>query len=166
MTNGFQASAEAGRMTMRIVVIGGTGRIGSQVVRKLREHHHAATAASPDSGVNTVTGEGLADALRNASVVVDVSNSPSFDAAAALKFFVTSTSNLLEAEATAGVRHHVALSIVGTDRPLFLASGYVRAKMAQETLIRASRIPYSIGSRPSPRPTSLNTSRGLTSRPW
>jgi uncharacterized protein YbjT (DUF2867 family) len=129
---------------MRIVVIGGTGLIGSQVVRKLRERGHEAAAASLDSGVNTLTGEGLADALRGASVVVDVSNSPSFEDAAVLKFFVTSTSNILDAEATAGVSHHVALSIVGTDRPLFLASGYVRAKMAQETLIKASPIPYSI----------------------
>src|SRR5262249_38154806 len=98
----------------------------------------------PDSGVNTLTGEGLAGALRGASVVVDVSNSPSFEDAAVLKFFVTSTTNLLDAEATARVGHHVALSIVGTDRPLFLGSGYIRAKMAQETLIKASPIPYSI----------------------
>jgi uncharacterized protein YbjT (DUF2867 family) len=129
---------------MRIVVIGGTGLVGSKVVEKLREHGHEAVAASPDSGVNTLTGEGLGEALRRAAVVVDVSNSPSFEDAAVLKFFVTSTSNILDAESTAGVKHHVALSIVGTDRPLFLASGYVRAKMAQETLIKGSPIPYSI----------------------
>jgi uncharacterized protein YbjT (DUF2867 family) len=144
MTDGFHTIPEAGRMAMRIVVIGGTGRVGSQVVRMLREHGHEVVAASLDSGVDTLTGEGLADALKGASVVVDVSNSPSFEDAASLKFFVASTGNILEAEATAGVGHHVALSIVGTDRPLFLASGYVRAKMAQETLIRASGIPYSI----------------------
>lgn len=129
---------------MKVVVIGGSGLIGSKVVKKLREHGHEAVAASPDSGVNTLTGEGLADALRGASVVVDVSNSPSFADAAVLKFFVSSTSNLLDAEAAAGVGHHVALSIVGTDRPLFLGSGYARAKMAQETLIKAAPIPYSI----------------------
>jgi uncharacterized protein YbjT (DUF2867 family) len=129
---------------MKIVVIGGSGLIGSKVVKKLREHGHEAVAASPDSGVNTLTGEGLAEALRGATVVVDVSNSPSFADAAVLRFFMTSTDNLLGAEVTAGVGHHVALSIVGTDRPLFLGSGYVRAKMAQETLIKASPIPYSI----------------------
>jgi uncharacterized protein YbjT (DUF2867 family) len=136
--------AEVERMAMKIVVIGGTGLIGSKVVKKLREHGHEAVAASPDSGVNTLTGEGLDEALRGASVVVDVSNSPSFEDAVVLKFFVTSTSNLLDAEATAAVGHHVALSIVGTDRPLLLGSGYIRAKMAQETLIKASPIPYSI----------------------
>jgi uncharacterized protein YbjT (DUF2867 family) len=129
---------------MKIVVIGGSGLIGSKVVRKLREQGLEAVAASPDSGVNTVTGEGLDEALRGATVVVDVSNSPSFDDAAVLKFFVSSTTNLLDAEAAARVGHHVALSIVGTDRPLLLGSGYIRAKMAQETLIKASPIPYSI----------------------
>jgi uncharacterized protein YbjT (DUF2867 family)/nitrite reductase/ring-hydroxylating ferredoxin subunit len=129
-------------MVMKIVVIGGTGLIGSKVVKTLREHGHEAVAASPDSGVNTLTGEGLAEALRGASVVVDVSNSPSFEDAAVLKFFETSTRNLLAAEADAGVKHHVALSVVGTDR--LLASGYFRAKMAQETLIKASPNPYSI----------------------
>jgi uncharacterized protein YbjT (DUF2867 family)/nitrite reductase/ring-hydroxylating ferredoxin subunit len=129
-------------MVMKIVVIGGTGLIGSKLVKKLREHGHEAVAASPDSGVNTLTGEGLAEALRGASVVVDVSNSPSFEDAAVLKFFETSTRNLLGAEADAGVGHHVALSVVGTDR--LLASGYFRGKMAQETLIKASSIPYSI----------------------
>jgi len=127
---------------MKIVVIGGTGLIGSKLVKKLREHGHEAVAASPDSGVNTLTGEGLAEALRGASAVVDVSNSPSFEDAAVLKFFETSTRNLLAAEADAGVGHHVALSVVGTDR--LLASGYFRGKMAQETLIKASSIPYSI----------------------
>ncbi len=127
---------------MKIVVIGGTGLIGSKLVKKLPEHGHEAVAASPDSGVNTLTGEGLAEALRGASVVIDVSNSPSFEDAAVLKFFETSTRNLLAAEADAGVGHHVALSVVGTDR--LLASGYFRAKMAQETLIKASSIPYSI----------------------
>jgi len=127
---------------MKIVVIGGTGLIGSRLVNTLRAKGHEALAASPDSGVNTITGEGLTDALAGASVVVDVSNSPSFEDAAVLKFFETSTANLVSAEARAGVRHHVALSIVGTDR--VPDSGYLRAKLAQETLIRKSGIPYSI----------------------
>ena len=127
---------------MRIVVIGGTGLIGSRLVAKLREHGHDAAAASLDSGVNTLTGEGLAQSLTGADVVVDVSNSPSFDDAAVLNFFQTSTRNLLAAEAAEGVRHHVALSVVGTER--LLESGYFRAKMAQEELIKAGPIPYSI----------------------
>src|SRR5574341_2034743 len=127
---------------MKIVVIGGSGLIGSKLVRKLREHGHQVTAASPETGVNTLTGEGLAEALDSAAVVVDVSNSPSFEDAAVLKFFETSTGNLLKAEAAAGVGHHVALSVVGTER--LLESGYFRAKIAQEKLIRASSIPYSI----------------------
>jgi len=127
---------------MKIVVIGGTGLIGSKLVAKLREHGHSPVAASPDSGVNTITKEGLADALGGASVVVDVSNSPSFADSAVLAFFETSTRNLLEAEAEAGVRHHVALSVVGTER--LSESGYFRGKMAQEALIRGSSIPYSI----------------------
>lgn len=127
---------------MKIVVIGGTGLIGSKLVTRLREHRHDAVAASPNSGVNTITGEGLAEALRGASVVVDVSNSPSFEDAAALTFFETSTRNLLAAEAKAGVRHHVALSVVGTER--LSESGYFRAKIAQEKLIKGSSIPYSI----------------------
>jgi len=127
---------------MKIVVIGGSGLIGSKLVRKLREHGHEAVAASPDSGVNTLTGEGLAEALKGASVVVDVSNSPSWEDAAVMKFFETSTRNLLAYEAAAGVGHHVALSVVGTDR--LLQSGYFRAKMAQENLIKGSSIPYSI----------------------
>lgn len=127
---------------MKIVVIGGTGLIGSKLVRKLREQGHEAVPASPDSGVNTLTGEGLAQALNGAAVVVDVSNSPSFEDAAVLKFFESSTGNLLEAEAAAGVGHHVALSVVGTER--LLESGYFRAKIAQEKLIRSSSIPYSI----------------------
>ena len=127
---------------MKIVVIGGSGLIGSKLVRKLREHGHQVVAASPDSGVNTLTGEGLAEALASAAVVVDVSNSPSFEDAAVLKFFKTSTGNLLDAEAAAGVGHHVALSVVGTER--LSESGYFRAKMAQEKLIRRSSIPYSI----------------------
>jgi uncharacterized protein YbjT (DUF2867 family) len=127
---------------MKVVVIGGSGLIGSKLVIKLRELGHEAVAASPNSGVNTLTGEGLAEALQGASVVVDVSNSPSFDDAAVLEFFETSTRNLLAAEAVAGVGHHVALSVVGTDR--LPESGYFRAKMAQEKLIENSSIPYSI----------------------
>jgi len=127
---------------MKIVVIGGTGLIGSRLVSKLRENGDEAVAASPDTGVNTLTGEGLAEALKGASVVVDVSNSPSWEDAAVMKFFDTSTRNLLATEAAAGVRHHVALSVVGTDR--LLQSGYFRAKMAQENLIKGSSIPYSI----------------------
>ena len=127
---------------MKIVVIGGTGLIGSKLVEKLREHGHEAVPASPDSGVNTLTGEGLAEVLDGASVVVDVSNSPSFEDEAVLAFFETSTRNLLEAEASAGVGHHVALSVVGTDR--LSESGYFRAKIAQERLVKGSPIPYSI----------------------
>jgi len=127
---------------MRIVVIGGTGRIGSKVVNKLREHGHEAIAAAPNTGVNTLTGEGLAEVLKGAAVVVDVSDSPAWDDAAVLKFFETSTRNQLKYEAEAGVRHHVALSVVGTDR--LSESGYFRGKIAQEKLIRESSIPYTI----------------------
>jgi uncharacterized protein YbjT (DUF2867 family) len=127
---------------MKIVVIGGTGLIGSKLVTKLREHGHEAIAASPNTGVNSVTGEGLAEALKGASVVVDVSNSPSWEDAAVMNFFETSTRNLLTHETAAGVGHHVALSVVGTDR--MLTSGYFRAKIAQENLIKGSSIPYSI----------------------
>ena len=127
---------------MKIVVIGGTGLIGSKLVGKLREHGHEAVAASPNSGVNTLTGEGLAEVMKGASVVVDVSNSPSWEDAAVLNFFETSTRNLLKFEAAAGVNHHVALSVVGTDR--LSESGYFRAKIAQEKLIKASAIPYTI----------------------
>jgi uncharacterized protein YbjT (DUF2867 family) len=127
---------------MKIVVIGGTGLIGSKVVAKLGEHGHDAVPASPNTGVNTLTGEGLAEALVGADVVIDVSNSPSWEDAAVLEFFETSTRNLLAAEAVAGVGHHVALSVVGTDR--LLESGYFRAKNAQERLIENSSMPYSI----------------------
>jgi uncharacterized protein YbjT (DUF2867 family) len=127
---------------MKIVVIGGTGLIGSKLVAKLREHGHEAKAASPDTGVNTLTGEGLAEALSGADVVVDVSNSPSFEATAVMNFFTTSTRNVLAAETAEGVRHHVALSVVGTER--LPTSGYFRAKCAQEVLIKAGPIPYSI----------------------
>jgi uncharacterized protein YbjT (DUF2867 family) len=127
---------------MKIIVIGGSGLIGSQVVASLTAQGHQALAASPNTGVNTITGEGLAAALQGAQVVVDVSNSPSFEDAAVLEFFRTSTANLLAAEAEAGVGHHVALSVVGTDRPP--QSGYFRAKLAQETLIREGAIPFSI----------------------
>src|SRR5213078_1086866 len=127
---------------MKIVVIGGSGLIGSKLVSKLREQGHEAIAASPKSGVNSVTGEGLAEALKGASVVVDVSNSPSWEDTAVLKFFETSTRNLLTYEAAAGVGHHVALSVVGTER--LSESGYFRAKIAQEKLIKESPIPYSI----------------------
>jgi uncharacterized protein YbjT (DUF2867 family) len=127
---------------MKIVVIGGTGLIGSKVVAKLREQGQEAIAASPNSGVNSVTGEGLAEALKGAAVVVDASNSPLWEDAAVMKFFETSTRNLLSSETAAGVGHHVALSVVGTDR--MLISGYFRAKIAQENLIQGSSIPYSI----------------------
>jgi uncharacterized protein YbjT (DUF2867 family) len=127
---------------MKIVIIGGSARIGSRVVARLREQGHEAIPASPESGVDTLTGKGLARALDGAAVVVDVSNSPSWDDAAVLHFFETSTTNLLKAESAAGVGHHVALSVVGTDR--LLGSGYFRAKLAQETLIRASTVPYTI----------------------
>src|SRR6516165_5132142 len=127
---------------MKIVVIGGSGLIGTKLVENLRQHGHEVVAASPSSGVNTITGEGLAKALTGAQVVVDVANAPSWEDTAVLDFFETSGRNLLAAEAAAGVRHHVALSVVGTDR--LLASGYFRAKMAQENLIKASKIPFTI----------------------
>src|SRR5919112_3637832 len=127
---------------MKLVIIGGTGLIGSKVVTRLREQGHEAVPASPATGVDTLTGDGLADVLAGAAVVIDVSNSPSFDDSAVLKFFETSTRNLLAAEAAAGVGHHVALSVVGCDR--MPESGYFRAKVAQEKLIRNSSIPYSI----------------------
>ncbi|ABF40118.1 NmrA-like protein [Candidatus Koribacter versatilis Ellin345] len=127
---------------MKIVVIGGTGLIGSKLVSKLREHGHEVVAAAPSTGVNTITGEGLAEALKAASVVVDVSNSPDWEDSAVLKFFETSTRNLLTQEADAGVGHHVALSVVGTGR--LSESGYFRGKIAQEKLITESSIPYTI----------------------
>lgn len=127
---------------MKLVIIGGTGLIGSKLVTKLREHGHEAVAASPDTGVNTLTGEGLAAALKGASVVVDVSNSPSFEDAAVMAFFTASTKNLLEAAAVAGVNHYVALSVVGTER--LSESGYFRAKTAQEQMIKEFGLPYSI----------------------
>jgi uncharacterized protein YbjT (DUF2867 family) len=127
---------------MKIVVIGGNGRIGSKIVGTLGEHGHDAVAADPSTGVNTITGEGLAEAFEDADVVVDVSNSPSFEDDAVMEFFRTSTRNILVAEQAARVGHHVALSIVGTDR--LPDSGYLRAKVAQEELIEASSIPYTI----------------------
>jgi uncharacterized protein YbjT (DUF2867 family) len=127
---------------MKIVVIGGTGLIGSKTVQKLKEQGHDAVAAAPNTGVNTLTGEGLAEALAGAEVVIDVSNSPSFEERAATNFFQTSGRNITAAEVSAGVPHHVALSVVGTDR--LQDSGYFRAKLAQETLIRNSPVPYSL----------------------
>src|SRR5256884_4656128 len=127
---------------MKIIVIGGTGLIGTKVVKNLREKGHEAVAASPSKGINAVTGEGLAEALAGARVVVDVANAPLWEDKAVLEFFEASGRILLAAEAAAGVGHHVALSVVGTDR--LLASGYFRAKMAQENLIKASPIPYTI----------------------
>lgn len=127
---------------MKIVVIGGSGLIGKKVVSNLRARGHEVVAASPSSGVNTVTGEGLAEALAGAQVVVDVANAPSWEDEAVLKFFQTAGRNIAAAEKAAGVKHHVALSVVGTDR--LLASGYFRAKMAQEELIKSSPIPYTI----------------------
>src|SRR5215217_7701452 len=127
---------------MKIVVIGGTGLIGSKLVEKLRGHGHDAAAASPDTGVDTLTGEGLAEALEGAQVVVDVANAPAWDDAAVLHFFETSSRNLLAAETAVGVGHHVTLSVVGTDR--LPESGYLRAKAAQEDLVKAGPIPYTI----------------------
>ena len=127
---------------MKIVVIGGSGLIGKKLVNRLRQQGHEVVAASPSTGVNAVTGEGLTEALAGAQVVVDVANSPSFEDKAVLEFFETSGRNLLAAEAAAGVKHHVALSVVGTER--LLDSGYFRAKMAQEDLIKAGGIPYTI----------------------
>ena len=147
----------------KVVVIGGTGLIGSKVVARLAEQGHEAIAASPNSGVNTLTGEGLAGVLSGAQVVVDVSNSPSFEDKAALDFFTTSNGNLLPAEKTANVGHHVALSVVGTER--LSESGYLRAKLAQEKLIKESGLPSSIvhatqfssSSRASPTPQPTAT---------
>lgn len=127
---------------MNVVIIGGTGLIGSKLVSRLRDLGHRAVAASPDTGVNTVTGERVAQALAGANVVVDVSNSPSFEDSAVLEFFETSTRNLLAAETTTGVGHHVALSVVGT--PRLSESGYFRAKIAQEKLISESSVAYTI----------------------
>jgi uncharacterized protein YbjT (DUF2867 family) len=127
---------------MKIVVIGGSGLIGTKLVKNLRQPGHEVVAASPSSGVNTITGEGLAEALAGAQIVVDVANSPSWEDKAVLEFFETSSRNLIATEVAAGVSHHVALSVVGTER--LLASGYFRAKMAQETLIKASPVPYTI----------------------
>jgi uncharacterized protein YbjT (DUF2867 family) len=127
---------------MKLVIIGGTGLIGSKLVTKLREHGHEAVAAAPNTGVNTLTGEGLAEVLQGAAVVVDVSNSPSFEEKAVMEFFATSTRNLLKYAPAAGVKHYVALSVVGTER--IPDSPYLRAKNAQEMLIKAGGIPYSI----------------------
>src|SRR5205809_7939015 len=127
---------------MKIVIIGGTGLIGTKLVNNLRQRSHEVVAASPSSGVNTFTGEGVAEALKGAQVVVDVANAPAWEDKAVLEFFETAGRNLLAAEAATGVRHHVALSIVGADR--LPASGYLRAKMAQENLIKASGIPFTI----------------------
>ena len=127
---------------MKIVVIGGTGLIGSKTVQKLKERGHQAIAAAPNTGVNALTGEGLAEAMAGAEVVIDVSNSPSFEEGAATHFFQTSGRNITAAEVDAGVRHHVALSVVGTDR--LQDSGYFRAKLAQEELIKSAPIPYSL----------------------
>ena len=127
---------------MKLVIIGGTGLIGSKLVAKLREHGHEAVPAAPDTGVNTLTGDGLSDVLQGASVVVDVSNSPSFEEKAVMDFFTTSTRNILKYAAAAGVKHYVALSVVGTER--IPDSPYLRAKNAQEALIKGGGIPYSI----------------------
>jgi uncharacterized protein YbjT (DUF2867 family) len=127
---------------MRIIVIGGTGLIGTKLINRLRPKGHEILAASPASGVNTITGEGLAEALKGADVVVDLANSPSFEDRAVLDFFTTAGRNLMAAEAAAGVKHHVALSVVGSDR--LPDSGYLRAKLAQETAIKAGKTPYTI----------------------
>ena len=135
-------SAQVGTNIRKIVVIGGSGLIGTKLVKNLLRQGHEVVAASPSTGVNTITGEGLAEALAGAQVVVDVANAPSWEDQAVLEFFEKSGRNLLAAEAAAGVGHHVALSVVGTER--LLASGYFRAKLAQENLIKASSIPYTI----------------------
>ncbi|RCS21891.1 NAD-dependent epimerase/dehydratase family protein [Phyllobacterium salinisoli] len=127
---------------MKIVVIGGNGLIGSKTVTRLRDKGHDVLAASPNSGVNTITGEGLSEALKGADVVIDLANSPSFENKAVLEFFATAGHNLLAAEVKAGVKHHIALSVVGTER--LPESGYLRAKLVQEKLIKASPIPYTI----------------------
>lgn len=127
---------------MKIVIVGGSGLIGSKLVEKLGQHGHEVVPASPKTGVNSITGEGVADALKGASAVVDVTNSPSWEDAAVMNFFETSTRNLLNFEAAAGVGHHIALSVVGTER--LIESGFFRAKLAQENLIKASSIPYTI----------------------
>src|SRR6185295_15111166 len=127
---------------MKIVVIGGTGLIGSKVVQKLKAKGHEAIAAAPNTGVNTITGEGLIEALRGAQVVVDVANSPSFEDQAAMDFFQTAGKNLAQAEIATGVKHHVALSVVGAER--LQSSGYFRAKLAQEATIKSSPVPYTI----------------------
>ena len=127
---------------MKIVVIGGTGLIGSKLVKKLRDEGQEVVAAAPATGVNSITGEGLAGALKGASVSIDVTNSPSWEDTAVMKFFETSTRHQLKYGAAAGVKHHIALSVVGTDR--LLESGFFRAKLAQEDLVKASSIPYSI----------------------
>jgi uncharacterized protein YbjT (DUF2867 family) len=137
-----EKTSETKNKNMKIVVLGGTGLIGSKVVNLLRARGHEVVAASPSQGINSITGEGLTEALTGAQVVVDVTNSPSFEGKAVLEFFETSTHNVLAAEAKTGVGHHVALSIVGSER--LPASGYLRAKVAQEKLIKASPIPYSI----------------------
>src|SRR5947207_5929147 len=135
-------ASETENKNMKIVVLGGTGLIGSKVVNLLRARGHEVVAASPSQGINSITGQGLTEALTGAQVVVDVTNSPSFEDKAVLEFFETSTGNVLAAEAKTGVGHHVALSVVGSDR--LPASGYLRAKVAQEKLIKASPIPYTI----------------------
>ena len=127
---------------MKIVVIGGTGMLGSKVVTSLHEHGHEALAESPQSGVDTITGEGLAEALAGAEVVVDASNAPVWDDAAVLEFFQTSSRNLTEAAASAGVRHYVAMSIVGADR--LTESGYLRAKVAQEEVVKSAAVPFTL----------------------
>ncbi|KAA2239594.1 SDR family oxidoreductase [Chitinophaga agrisoli] len=127
---------------MKIVVIGGTGLIGSKLVTRLRAHGHEVIPASPNSGVNTITGEGLAEVMEGTDIVVDLANSPSFEDKAVMEFFETSGKNLMAAETAANIKHHVALSVVGTERPP--GNGYFRAKMAQENIIRASGIPYTI----------------------
>jgi uncharacterized protein YbjT (DUF2867 family) len=141
-TRSGSQSSTSGGLTMKIVIIGGTGLIGSKTAAILRQGDHEVIAASPNTGVNTITGEGLKEVLADAQVVIDLANSPSFEDKAVLEFFETSGRNLLAAEAAAGVRHHVALSIVGTDRTP--DNGYFRAKVAQEKLIVASGIPYTI----------------------